>query len=247
MTPKIKYLVCNLKANKLKDEMIEYERKLKSIKLKENIKLIICPSFIYLYMFQNEIYYLGAQDVSEYTEGAHTGEITASQLESMGVKYALVGHSERRETFREEEKTITNKIKKSYHSHIRPIYFIGETAEEKQKNQTKGVLKKQLRNIIDGVPDYKREKLIIVYEPLWSIGNGNIPKNEEIIKRVRYIKDFIKESYKIKIPVLYGGSVSTTNIEELLKIKNIDGFVIGGSSHNIKELKDIYNRILNKK
>lgn len=104
MKPKTKYLVCNLKANKLKDEMIEYERELKNIQIKENTKLIVCPSFIYLYMFQNENYDLGSQDVSEYTEGSHTGEITASQLQSMGVKYALVGHSERRETFKEQQK-----------------------------------------------------------------------------------------------------------------------------------------------
>jgi len=239
----MKYLVCNLKANKTKAEMEEYEKGLKDFQLKEDIKLIICPSFIYLYMFQNEKYDLGSQDVSEYLEGAHTGEITASQLESMNVKYALVGHSERRQKFKEEESTIINKIKKSYHSHVKPIYFVGETKIEKDKNQTKGVLKKQLRNIIDEVPDYKREKLIIVYEPVWAIGSGTIPTNEEIEKRTKYIKDFLKTMYKLNLPVLYGGSVNPSNIDTLNDLTTIDGFVIGESSHDIKELKTIYNKI----
>lgn len=241
--PNQKYLVCNLKANKLKDEMIEYEKELKSINLIDNKILIVCPSFIYLYMFQDEKYYLGSQDVSEYTEGAHTGEITASQLESMNVKYALVGHSERKQVFKEAENTIINKIKKSYHSHIRPIYFVGENMSEKNKNQTKGVLRKQLRNIINEVPDYKREKLLIVYEPVWAIGSGITPEQEGIEKRIKYIKDFTSASYKINIPVLYGGSVNTDNIVEILKIQNIDGVVIGESSQDVKELKEIYNKL----
>jgi triosephosphate isomerase len=223
--------------------MESYQKELKHLKLREDIKLIICPSFLYLYMFQNEKYDLGSQDVSEYLEGAHTGEITASQLESMNVKYALVGHSERRQKFKEEESTIINKIKKSYHSHVKPIYFIGETKQEKDKNKTKGVLRKQLRNIINEVPDYKREKLIIVYEPIWSIGSGTTPTNEEIEKRTKYIKDFLKTMYKLELPVLYGGSVNVNNIDILNDLTTIDGFVIGESSHNIYELKTIYNKI----
>jgi triosephosphate isomerase len=161
----------------------------------------------------------------------------------MGVKYALVGHSERRETFKEEEKTIINKIKKSYHSHVKPIYFIGENELEKNNNQTKKVLKQQLKNIIDEVPDYKREKLIIVYEPIWAIGSGETPDNSLIRNRIQCIKDFNKGVYELNLPVLYGGSVNGDNVDELLKIDNLDGFVIGGSSHNIEELKEIYNKI----
>lgn len=237
------YLVCNLKANKTKEELMDYERDLLQIPLKSNIELIICPSTPFLYIFQNDSYKLGSQDISRYESGPHTGENTGEQLASLNVEYALVGHSERRKLFKEEEKTIIEKIKKAYHSHIKPIYFIGETTDEKKYKITYSVLEHRITHILDEVPDYKREKIIIVYEPIWAIGTGITPTIEEIADRIDSIKNILLDKYKIRIPVLYGGSINKENIKEIKNIPNIDGYVLGESAKEIKDLLEIYNKI----
>lgn len=237
----MKYLVCNLKANKTKDELKSYEKEISKILTIPTIELIICPSLPFLYLFQSPNYSLGSQDVSMFEEGSYTGETTANQLQSINVKYALVGHSERRKLLLENNKMIISKIKKSYHSHIKPIYFIGETEKDKLKINKR--LKKQLLTIIDEVPDYKRTKMIIVYEPRWAIGTGIIPSNEEITIRIKEIKSIIKEKYNLELPVLYGGSVNEDNIDELVKIDELDGFVLGESSKKSSEVEYIYQKI----
>ena len=237
----MKYLVCNLKANKTKDELKSYEKEISKILTIPTIELIICPSLHFLYLFQSPNYSLGSQDVSMFEEGSYTGETTANQLQSINVKYALVGHSERRKLLLENNKMIISKIKKSYHSHIKPIYFIGETEKDKLKINKR--LKKQLLTIIDEVPDYKRTKMIIVYEPRWAIGTGIIPSNEEITIRIKEIKSIIKEKYNLELPVLYGGSVNEDNIDELVKIDELDGFVLGESSKESSEVEYIYQKI----
>lgn len=237
----MKYLVCNLKANKTKDELKLYEKEISKILTIPTIELIICPSLPFLYLFQSSNYSLGSQDVSMFEEGSYTGETTANQLQSINVKYALVGHSERRKLLLENNKMIISKIKKSYHSHIKPIYFIGETEKDKLKINKR--LKKQLLTIIDEVPDYKRTKMIIVYEPRWAIGTGIIPSNEEITIRIKEIKSIIKEKYNLELPVLYGGSVNEDNIDELVKIDELDGFVLGESSKESSEVEYIYQKI----
>lgn len=238
------YLVCNLKANKTRTELIEYEKELSRLNISPNIELIICPSTPFLYLFQRDFYKLGSQDISKYENGPHTGENTGEQLSSLNVRYALVGHSDRRKLFKEEEQTIINKIKKSYHSHIKPIYFIGESLEQRKYNLTSNVLEKQLTHIIDEVPDYKREKMIIVYEPVWSIGSGKTPTLEEIKNSVMIIKNIILNKYSLNLPVLYGGSVNENNIGDLLKVKEIDGYVLGESSKDIDNLINIYNKLI---
>lgn len=238
----MKYLICNLKATQLKNEAIIYEQKLNDLVVNPEIELIVCPSTLFLCYFNNPKYKLGTQDISRYNLGPHTGENTAEQLASLNVKYALVGHSERRKLFKEES-VIIDKIKKAYHNHIRPIYFIGEKNEE--KTSVNEVLKKQLQNIIDEVPDYKREKMLIVYEPVWAIGTGDTPDNEEISTRITLIKEIIKNNYNINLPVLYGGSVNELNIDDLCHIKELDGLVIGESSLDVQELSKIYKKMSN--
>lgn len=238
------YLVCNLKANKVKEEYVVYERNLSQIPFNSNIELIICPSTPFLYLFQSDIYKLGSQDISKYENGAHTGENTAEQLHSLNVQYALIGHSERRKLFKEEEQTIINKIKKAYHGHIKPIYFIGESLEQRKYNLTFKVLEKQLSHILDEVPDYKREKMIVVYEPIWAIGSGNLPTTEEITTGIKMIKDILISKYSLELPVLYGGSINESNIDELITIQELDGYVLGESSKDINSIITIYNKVM---
>lgn len=238
----MKYLVCNLKANKTKEELTEYEQELAKVNTNPKVKLIICPPTPFLYLFQSQNYELGSQDVSSFDVGPYTGENTAEQLASLNVKYALIGHSERRYYFQEEDSVLSNKIKKSYHNHIRPIYFIGEMSNEKDNFYE--IIKKEIINVIDKVPEYKRASIIIAYEPRWSIGTGLLPTNEEIYKRVDEIKKILKKEYNLTLPILYGGSVNKNNIKELIEIKNLDGFVLGESAQEYNNVKIIYKILL---
>ena len=242
----MKYLVCNLKANKLKDDIALYEENISNIVDDLNIEFIICPPTPFLYLFQNDNYKLGSQDVSQFGIGSYTGENTAEQLSSLNVKYTLVGHSERRNLLNEDEATIISKIKKAYHSHIQPIYFIGEQNASKEESEANKILERQISHIINEVPDYKREKLIIVYEPVWAIGTGLTPTLSEITARINFIKKIIKEYYDLSLPVLYGGSVNENNIDELITVGVLDGFVVGESSLETENLKKIYEKIQKK-
>lgn len=239
----IKYIICNLKANKSKAEMTEYEKELKNLPSYDDIEIVICPSAPFLFLFNDARYSLGAQDISEFESGAYTGEITGGQLSSMNTKYALIGHSERRSIIKETQQTITNKIKRAYHHHIRPVYFIGETKEQRESHNTQIILLDELIEVIDQVPDYKRSKMIVVYEPIWAIGTGETPSIEEISSNVKYIKIILKTHYNIEIPVLYGGSISKENIKEISSITDLDGLVMGESAKDCHDLFDIINLI----
>lgn len=239
----MKYLICNLKAHKTKEELINYEQEIRNIANNSNVEFIVCPPTPFLYLFQNENYKLGSQDVSKYDFGSYTGETVAEQLSSLNVKYALIGHSERRSFFSEDEKTIIEKIKKSYHAHIKPIYFIGENQEEKEREETNKVLERQISHIINEVPDYKREKLIIVYEPVWAIGTGLVPTMSDIASRIKFIKKIINEYYNLTLPVLYGGSVNENNIDNLKTVDVLDGVVLGESSLETENILNIYKKI----
>lgn len=237
-----KYIICNLKENKNLAEIKEYKKKLNRIKTNKNIELIISPTSTYLYLLKSRKYNLAAQDVSYYSEGAHTGEISAKQLSSLNVKYVLVGHSERRSDFNENDEILLNKINNSLLSDIQPILFVGETKEEKINGDTSSSLKKQITAIFDKLNETNRNKIILVYEPVWSIGNNETPTGEEIIKTITYIKEILKELYNIEIPILYGGGINISNVKIIADINLLDGIVLGESSKDINNLSDIIKK-----
>ncbi len=230
-------IIGNLKMNFGLEEIKEYASKL------DNSGLIICPSYPYLNIFNQNGYNVCAQNVSEYDNGPYTGEVSATQLSSLNVNYVLIGHSERRHVFKESQETINKKIVKAIENNLKVIYCIGETREEREKKLIFDVLKEQL-DCLYLVKD-NLDKIIIGYEPVWAISDGInpgiTPQNEEIEEVNNYINDYFKEKYQIKVPILYGGSVNLKNIESLKKIKSHDGFLIGGASKNIEDLLKIVN------
>ena len=147
----------------------------------------------------------------------------------MGCKYVLVGHSEIRNN--ETDEMINIKIKIILKNNLIPILCIGESLEAYNQKQTKEILKKQIQNALKDT----NEKVIISYEPVWAIGTGKTPTNEEIIDIINYIKSL----FNYDITVLYGGSVSLENIETLNKINNVNGFLIGKAATNPSSLKKI--------
>lgn len=205
-------------------------------------KVIICPSSIYFNKFRDKNILLGSQNVSKYDSGATTGELSSEQLKSVGIDFSLVGHSERRQMLGESISDTNTKIKKLLNNLIVPILCVGETEIERDNENTKAVIAKQLDGALTTLDTDLAEKVIIAYEPVWAIGTGKIPTNSEIEDIVNYIKDLLKRNYNSSNLVLYGGSVNTKNIDELNKIDVVDGYLIGGASTKIDEFIEIINR-----
>ena len=181
---------------------------------------------------------VGAQNCHEQdVYGAFTGSVNPSMLKSVGAKYIIIGHSENRQTG-ETDKLINLKIKSALKSGLRVIFCIGETLKAKRKKITKSVLNKQIKAGLKNIKNNK--KIIIAYEPVWSIGTGIIPKSDDLFKTISFIKK-VKKNYK----VLYGGSVNPKNINQLKSINNIDGYLIGGASQDPKKFIDIIKKTYN--
>ena len=191
---------------------------------------VICPSNIYMPYFLEKDYNVGLQNIN--INETITGEISIEQANSLGIKYAIIGHSERRNNLFETNNMINEKVKSI--NKINIILCIGESLKDKNKREK--VLEKQILECLD---DANIDNVIIAYEPVWAIGTGIPLTNEEIDKTSKFIKKIIKETYNKDIKVLYGGSVNSRNIKLLNTIDSIDGFLIGKASTNPIEFNDI--------
>lgn len=233
----MKWIVSNHKMNLTKEEIENYVSQISS--LKSTNKLVFCPSNIYLPYFQNqENYELGVQNVADRKMGALTGEVAVEQLKSLNVSYVIIGHSERRNILNESEEMIHQKIKLVLENDMIPILCIGEKEEEIPQREE--ILMAEIDSAF--LQQSNLERLIIAYEPIWAIGTGKIPTPEEITTITEWIKDYIQKKYQVSCPVLYGGSVSVSNIDELSTVSNIDGYLIGGTSLDIKKLRVIIEK-----
>ena len=224
----------NNKSNLNKEEFISYIKELNN--LKTNNKLILCPTYLNIPLVDIDIL-LGSQNVSLTDNGAYTGEISAKELKSFNVKYTIVGHSERRCYQKETNEEIYIKIIKLFENDIIPILCIGESLEERKNNTYKEVLEKEL-SILNNLPLEQKEKIIIAYEPIWSIGTGIIPTKEEIIEVFNLIKSILPNT-----KVLYGGSANTDNIDMLKTIEEIDGYLLGGLSLKPNDLQVFLDKL----
>ena len=245
MTNKYMYFVANWKMfgglntlNSL-NKVVNYLSKLKKNKL---IKIIYCPPSTLIHpmskKLQNSSIEVGAQNCHESENfGAFTGSINSKMLKDVGSKYVIIGHSENRHSG-ETNKLINLKIKSALRSGLKVIFCIGETLKEKRGKNTKKVLNKQIKIGLSGIKN--KNKIIIAYEPVWSIGTGIIPKSKELFETINYIKRKVKD-YKI----LYGGSVNPKNIALLKSINILDGFLIGGASQDSKKFIDIIKKTYN--
>lgn len=201
----------------------------------KNKNVVLCPSNIYIPYFMDRGITIGIQNI---TDSANcTGETTPIQAKSLNIKYTIIGHSERRFLFNEDDLTINKKVKKSLDNGLKVILCIGETEEEKELLKTNAVIKRQLKNALRDITD--DNNLIIAYEPVWAIGTNKIPSNKDISSIVSYIKNLTKELYNLDVKVVYGGSVNKNNITLLNEINNLDGFLIGKASTEANEFLEI--------
>lgn len=187
---------------------------------------------------------LGAQNMFYEEKGAYTGEISADMLLSAGVEYVIIGHSERRQIFKENDVMINKKIKKALAAGLIPIMCVGETLTQREKNETLDHIKNQLEKGLKSVSKDDIKNVVLAYEPIWAIGTGHTATSKQAEDVCAYIRKVLTEMYDKKtadeVSILYGGSVNEKNAKELFSKKNIDGGLIGGASLK-SEFADITN------
>ena len=247
MTNKLKYFIGNWKMfGDFGSLKIIYQIHRFCVRFKRRLKknkIILCVPSTLIYYFntklKSQFISVGAQNCHFHkTYGPFTGSVSASMLKNAGAKYVILGHSENR-TEGDTNRLIKKKIESALNQKLNIIFCIGETFEEKRDDKTLSILKSQIKGSIKKKYDLK--KIIIAYEPVWSIGTGKIPKIQELKKIFKYIKSEFKKNFKTSTfpVVIYGGSVNGKNIHKFSSIPEIDGFLIGGASQSSKEFIDI--------
>ncbi len=240
-----KMVVGNLKTTMNFEETSQYLKMINQEIIDKGV--VICPTSIYLSFFLNHNYEVGLQNTFIEEGGPYTGEVLPSQASGMGVKYTIIGHSERRKHLNEKDKLINQKVIDAIKVNLKVILCIGETLEEREMLKTDYILKRQLINALNELTPEMLDNVIVAYEPVWAIGTNKVASNKDIEKTTEFIKLIIKEKYQYeKLKVIYGGSVNADNIKELNQIKNLNGFLVGGASTKPSKFLSIINEVIKK-
>lgn len=248
------FIIANWKMNPA--SFIEADNLIKTvkrgIKKNDNINIIICPPSVYLPKIKaNSIFNLGAQNIFWEDKGAYTGEVSTLMMKNLGVKYAIIGHSERRMHLKETDEMINLKIQSAIKNNLKPILCVGETMKEKQQDRMSEIITAQLQLALNKTIEAQvfNSGLQIAYEPIWAIGTGEVPSIDEIMSAGLLIKKIITNIYSRKIaektPVLYGGSVDSKNALDFVIKTEMNGLLIGGASLNASEFVRIINLFAN--
>ncbi|MCY4523266.1 MAG: triose-phosphate isomerase [Halobacteriovoraceae bacterium] len=227
----MRYMVGNWKMNQNTSQIRDFMQQVKS--QSPDCKGWIAPQFLHIPLIQElkgKNIKVGAQNCSHKSSGAYTGEVSIEALKDLGVDFVLVGHSERRLLFREEDHIINQKLLLAQEYNITAIFCVGETLEQRKAGNTTDIIKGQLDK---GLINHSMNNLIIAYEPVWAIGTGKTATPQEAQEVHAFIRAHLVENKKItpqNLSILYGGSVKPGNIEELLAMRDIDGGLVGGAS-----------------
>ena len=237
-----KYICGNWKMNKTSSEALEFAKEINEFEFNK-VDLLIAPSFVTLESLRKNLkdgIKVAGQNVSEFDEGAYTGEVSTSMLKDIGVQDVIIGHSERREKFLESDEIINAKVKKALQDDLSVILCLGESIEVKEEGREVDFVRVELLNSLDGVKNI--EKVTIAYEPIWAIGTGKTCSSEDAEIMCREIRNIIDEKYgevSQKTRILYGGSVKPSNAGEILSKGNIDGVLVGGASLKASDFIEI--------
>jgi triosephosphate isomerase len=238
--PRKKFVAGNFKMNMTSSEVAPYLEVFRQETEKySDVDICLIPPFTAIAKFSeilgnSQKILIGAQNMSPEAKGAYTGEISASMLRDLFVRYVLVGHSERRRLFIETDEMVRRKLVAALSSELRPILCVGETLEERQAGQEKAVLEGQLRSALEGLTPEQISEVIVAYEPVWAIGTGLTATPEQAQEAHLFIRDYLGKmagtSVASKARILYGGSVTPSNAKELMSQEDIDGALVGGAS-----------------
>jgi len=205
----------------------------------DEAEIVLCPPFTALAVVSELLnpvtnIRLGAQNLHEAASGAYTGEISAGMLRELYVRYVIIGHSERRHYFKEDNATVNRKTKAALAAEIKPIVCIGETLPEREADKWKKVLETQLTEGLAGITEKESVDLVLAYEPIWAIGTGKTASPAQAQEAHEFIRKHLGKLFTNaaaqRVRIQYGGSVKPENAKELLSMPDIDGALVGGAS-----------------
>jgi len=239
MQERTPFIAGNWKMHKTSSEAVETAGELvKLVADTLEVDIMIAPVFTALdpvsQVVKNSRVGLGAQNLHWEKEGAYTGEISAAMLVSAGCQYVIIGHSERRQFFGETDETVNKRIRAAIDAQLIPVFCVGETEAERNAGQTFSVLDKQVKKGLEGHDADDLGTLVIAYEPVWAIGTGKPDTRDQAQEVHLFLRGVLEKKFGNKlaksIRILYGGSVKSDNIKELMTMPDIDGALIGGAS-----------------
>ena len=231
-----KIIAGNWKMNYCVNKAEDFVSEIKDAINTDEVDVVICPNFVALDRLSDLLdgtnIKLGAQNVHTEDKGAYTGETSVNMLAAVGVKYCIVGHSERRQYFAETNEIVNKKAKKLLEKDINPIVCVGETLEERESNTMFDVVEKQVRESLDGIEEAQMKRnVVIAYEP---IGTGKTATAEQANEMCKFIREVVAKMYNESVAeavrIQYGGSVKPSNANEILNMSDIDGALVGGAS-----------------
>lgn len=229
--------------NKTATEAKEFVEKAKGlVPNTDKVDAVICAPAVFLSQLvtsaESSPLEIGAQTMHEENEGAFTGEISPVQLVDLGVKYVIIGHSERRQYFNETDESVNKKVHAAFAHGLTPIMCVGESLEERESGSTGQIVENQVEQGLSGLSDAQVADLVIAYEPIWAIGTGKTATAEDANEVCGTIRNKVAALYSQetadKVRIQYGGSVKPANIVELLGMEHIDGALVGGASLEVE-------------
>lgn len=238
----------NWKMNMTPSEAVKLVEELKPLVVNDDVDVVYCVPAIDIVPVVEAVkgtnVQVGAENFYIEDKGAYTGEISAPMLVDAGVKYVIIGHSERREYFKEDDAFLNKKVKKAIASGLTPILCCGETLEQREMGVTMDWIRLQIKSDLAGVAADDVKNLVIAYEPIWAIGTGKTATSDQAEEVCKGIRELIAEVYDTDtaeaVRIQYGGSMNSGNAKELLAKPNIDGGLIGGAS-----LKAEFGQVVN--
>lgn len=213
---------------------------------------ILCPPFIHLnhlveLVKETEHIFIGAQNCHQEEAGAYTGEVSANMIASIGVKYVILGHSERRQYFKEDNTLLASKVNRALEHGLKPIYCCGEPLEVRKDGKHKQLVTRQIEEGLFHLPPQSWENIVIAYEPVWAIGTGEVATPDQAQEMHAHIRELLGKKHgndlAQRVSILYGGSMKPGNAEELLSQPDVDGGLVGGASLKAYDFTAIYQSI----
>jgi len=239
----------NWKMNKTPSQAVELINALKPLVANAKCEIVICPPFICLPVAAEAIkgsnIILGAQNMHWENSGAFTGEISADMLLELGIKYVIIGHSERRQYFGETDETVSKRSKAALAKGLIPIICVGESLEQREIGITFHIIETQINTALEGMTSEQVASCVIAYEPIWAIGTGRTATSEQANEVIVFIREAIAKQFDDasaqKTRIQYGGSMNPKNASELMAQSDIDGGLIGGASLKPEDFAAVIN------
>ena len=245
------FIAGNWKMYKTVAETVVYIKEFRAlVKDVTGVEIVIAPPFTALHAAaeaaRNSNVGIAAQNLHSVREGAFTGEVSAPMIREAGAEYVIVGHSERRTLFGETDSMVNVKVNAAFAAGLAPIACIGETLEQRERNETFAVLDRQIKAGLDGLTGEQMSRLVIAYEPVWAIGTGRNATPAQAGEAHAHIRSRLRQWFGAEAAevchVIYGGSVKPENIADLIALPDVDGALVGGASLDVRGFSEIVTR-----